>query len=84
MEQILSRRLAAVLCADIAGYSALISADESGAVAEQPLPRDRVHRDVRDMARQMSRWLSWGVHRLRPFIRSYTRSAVGSNISSTT
>lgn len=32
MEQILSRRLAAVLCADIAGYSALIGADESGTV----------------------------------------------------
>jgi len=33
MEQVLSRRLAAVLCADIAGYSALIGADESGTVA---------------------------------------------------
>lgn len=33
MEQVLSRRLAAVLCADVAGYSALIGADESGAVA---------------------------------------------------
>ena len=33
MEQVLSRRLAAVLCADIAGYSALVSADESGAIA---------------------------------------------------
>ncbi|MDB5541479.1 MAG: adenylate cyclase [Devosia sp.] len=33
MEQVLSRRLAAVLCADIAGYSALIGADESGSVA---------------------------------------------------
>ncbi|WP_055047932.1 adenylate/guanylate cyclase domain-containing protein [Devosia sp. A16] len=33
MEQVLSRRLAAVLCADVAGYSALIGADESGTVA---------------------------------------------------
>ncbi len=33
MEQVLARRLAAVLCADVAGYSALIGADESGAVA---------------------------------------------------
>lgn len=33
MEQVLSRRLVAVLCADIAGYSALIGADESGTVA---------------------------------------------------
>jgi TolB-like protein/tetratricopeptide (TPR) repeat protein len=33
MDQVLSRRLAAVLCADIAGYSALVSADESGAIA---------------------------------------------------
>ena len=33
MEQILSRRLAAVLCADIAGYSALVGADEAGTVA---------------------------------------------------
>lgn len=33
MDQVLSRRLAAVLCADVAGYSALIGADESGTVA---------------------------------------------------
>jgi TolB-like protein/cytochrome c-type biogenesis protein CcmH/NrfG len=33
MDQVLSRRLAAVLCADIAGYSALVSADESSAIA---------------------------------------------------
>ncbi len=33
MDQALSRRLAAVLCADIAGYSALVGADESGAIA---------------------------------------------------
>ncbi len=33
MDQVLSRRLAAVLCADIAGYSALVGADESGAIA---------------------------------------------------
>lgn len=33
MEQVLSRRLAAVLCADIAGYSALVGADESSAIA---------------------------------------------------
>lgn len=33
MEQVLSRRLAAVLCADVAGYSALVGADESGTVA---------------------------------------------------
>jgi len=33
MDQVLSRRLAAVLCADIAGYSALVSADESRAIA---------------------------------------------------
>lgn len=33
MEHVLSRRLAAVLCADVAGYSALIGADESGTVA---------------------------------------------------
>jgi len=33
IEQVLSRRLAAVLCADIAGYSALVSADESGTIA---------------------------------------------------
>ena len=33
MEQVLSRRLAAVLCADVAGYSAQIGADESGTVA---------------------------------------------------
>lgn len=33
MEQLLSRRLAAVLSADIAGYSALVGSDESGAVA---------------------------------------------------
>ena len=33
MDQVLSRRLAAVLCADVAGYSALIGADEAGAVA---------------------------------------------------
>lgn len=33
MDQPLSRRLAAVLCADIAGYSALVGADESGTVA---------------------------------------------------
>ena len=33
MDQVLSRRLAAVLCADIAGYSALVSADESGAIS---------------------------------------------------
>lgn len=33
MEQVLSRRLTAVLCADVAGYSALIGADESGTVA---------------------------------------------------
>lgn len=33
MDQVLSRRLAAVLCADIAGYSALVGADESGTIA---------------------------------------------------
>ncbi len=33
MEQVLSRRLVAVLCADIAGYSALVSLDEAGTVA---------------------------------------------------
>lgn len=33
MEHVLSRRLAAVLCADVAGYSALVGADESGTVA---------------------------------------------------
>jgi TolB-like protein/class 3 adenylate cyclase/Flp pilus assembly protein TadD len=33
MDQVLSRRLAAVLCADIAGYSALVGADESRAIA---------------------------------------------------
>ncbi len=33
MDQVLSRRLAAVLCADIAGYSALVGADESGAIS---------------------------------------------------
>jgi len=33
MEHVLSRRLAAVLCADVAGYSALVGADESGTIA---------------------------------------------------
>ncbi|MDC9823392.1 adenylate/guanylate cyclase domain-containing protein [Devosia sp. ZB163] len=33
MEQVLSRRLAAVLCADVAGYSALVGVDEAGTVA---------------------------------------------------
>ncbi len=33
MEQVLSRRLVAVLCADVAGYSALVGEDESGTVA---------------------------------------------------
>lgn len=33
MEQVLSRRLVAVLCADVAGYSALVSIDEAGTVA---------------------------------------------------
>lgn len=33
MDEVLSRRLAAVLCADIAGYSALVGADESGTIA---------------------------------------------------
>lgn len=32
MEHVLSRRLAAVLCADVAGYSALVGADKSGTV----------------------------------------------------
>lgn len=34
MEHLLSRRLAAVLSADIAGYSALVGADESGTIAQ--------------------------------------------------
>ena len=33
MEQVLQRRLAAVLCADVVGYSALVGVDEAGTVA---------------------------------------------------